>query len=71
VVFFCEDGSYLSVNAALRQEYTGLIHRDVPVFVESGDTMTIRFEVSGFILLIDGGSHWLYSGRVTLPKISR
>lgn len=45
-MFFLEDGSYLPVDTALRQEYTGLINRDVPVLVEASDMVTILFDVN-------------------------
>jgi len=44
-VFVREDGSYLPVTAALKEDYTGLVGRDLPVFSGAGYTVTIQFEV--------------------------
>lgn len=45
VLFLLEDGSHLPVSAALRRDYAGLTHRDEPAIVESGITVTLRFDV--------------------------
>lgn len=39
------------MNTALREEYTGLIDRDVPALYEAGDTVTLRFEVNRSAIL--------------------
>lgn len=53
MLFFLEDGSYLPVSAALRGDFTGLTHRDVPALAEAGSTVTLRFEVNGSTILGD------------------
>jgi len=45
VLFVREDGSYIPVTAALAEDYSGLVGRDLPVFGEAGYTITIQFEV--------------------------
>ena len=48
VPFVRQDGTFISVSAALAGDYTGLVARDLLVLGESGFTITLRFEVSGF-----------------------
>jgi hypothetical protein len=51
VVFVEEDGSFLNVTKALREEYAGLVDRDEVVLAEIGQTLTLRFEVNSPTIL--------------------
>ena len=53
MLFFREDGSYLPVLTAIREDYAGLIDWDVPTLAEAGHTVMLRFEASVSILFGD------------------
>ena len=46
VPFVRQDGTYISVDAAIRGDYAGLVLRDIPGLYGAGYTITLRFEVS-------------------------
>ena len=47
VLFVRQDGSYISMTAALRGYYAGLVNRDLPALPqEAGYTITLRLEVN-------------------------
>ena len=45
VLFVREDRSFISVTAAVGEDYTGLVSRDIPALDTAGFTITVRFEV--------------------------
>jgi len=46
VSFFRQDGSYISVTAALKGDYIGLVNRDLPPLHESIFTITLQLQVN-------------------------
>ena len=46
VPFVRQDGTYISVNAAIEGNYAGLVARDIPGLYAAGYTITLRLEVS-------------------------
>ena len=46
VPFVRQDGTYISVNAAIGEDYAGLVARDIPGLCAAGYTITLRLEVS-------------------------
>jgi len=48
VPFLRQDGTYISVNAALREDYAGLVARDIPGLSGAGYTISLRLEWPGY-----------------------
>ena len=74
LVFAIQGGSYISVTAALNEDYTGLIGADVKVLEEVGQTLTLRLEVRGSYLprpRRQTDIYWLHSGWDIPPKTSK
>ena len=74
LVFAIEGASYISVMAALRENYTGLIGGKAKVFKEVGQTISLRLEVRGSYLprpRRQTDIYWLHSGLDIPPKLSK
>ena len=46
VPFVRQDGTYISVNAAIQADYAGLVAHDISELCDVGFTITLRLEVS-------------------------
>ena len=58
ILFFRQDGSHFPLSAALQEEYSGLVLRDLPV--PGGFTLTMRIEVGKPChSLCQTDTHWL------------
>ena len=58
ILFLRKDGSHFPLSAALREDYSGLVLRDLPV--PGGITLTLRVEVGkSYHSLCQTDAHWL------------
>lgn len=72
VLFARDDGSYIPVTAALREDYVGLMNRDTPALDEAGFTFALRFEVNRpYRLRSHASTHRSHSGQGIRPKVTR
>ena len=71
VPFLRQDGTYISVDAAIQGDCAGLLAPDVPALSNAGYTVTLRFEVSRPPLLRDNRTDCLRSGPGTRRKTLR
>ena len=71
VPFVRQDGSYISVNAAIEGNHAGLLTPDVPGLYAAGFTITLRLEVSKSPALCDNRTNRWRSGPGTRHKTVR
>lgn len=72
MLFVRQDGSYLTVTAAVEGDYTSLVNRDIPVLGEAGYTIALQLEVNrSYCLQQQTDAHLPHSGLGIRPKCSR